>query len=64
MNEKFAHPQYISTSMDWNVKVNNGKTFSSSKWIAFDSTKEDCNIYDKDCFEFLNKKTVLKEHSF
>jgi hypothetical protein len=64
MDEKFAHPQYISTSMDWNVKVNNGKTFSASKWLSFDSTKENCSIYDLSYWEYLNNKTVLKEHSF
>lgn len=64
MDEKFAHKQFISTSMDWNVSVNNGKTFKTSKWLSFDSTKKNCNIYDLDCWDFLNKNTILKENKF
>lgn len=64
MDEKFAHPQYISTSLDWNVHSNNGNTFSASKWLSFDSTKANCNIYNLDNWNYLNKNTVLKTHSF
>lgn len=64
MDAKYAHKQYISTSFEWNVKSNNGKTFKASKWLAFDSTMENCNIYNQECWELLNKKTVLKTHSF
>ena len=64
MNEKYAHPQYIAASFEWNVKANGGKTFKASKWLSFDSTMENCNIYNQDCWDILNKKTVLKQHSF
>lgn len=64
MNEKYAHKQYISTSFEWNVYLNDGKTFKASKWLEFDSTMENCNIYNQNCWNLSSNKSVLKTHSF
>lgn len=64
MQEKHAHPQYIITSSVWDVNVNNGNTFKPSKWLEFDSTMENCNIYNLENWKSLNEDVVLKNHSF
>ena len=63
-DEKYTHKQYIISSIEWDVYKNNGETFKASKWISFDSTQPNCNIYNHDNWDFLNKKSVLKKHSF
>ena len=64
MSEKTAHAQYISRSGEWDVNKNNGNTFLPARWMAFDSTKPNCNIYDKNYFSYLNEYVVLDSHSF
>lgn len=64
MNEKSAHPQYISASSNWDVRTNNGNTLEASRWFSFDSTKSNCNIYDLDNWSLLKQNVVLKSHSF
>ena len=57
-NEKTAHRQFVIRSLDWNVNVNNGKTFLPSQWCSVED-----NIWDKDDWEFYETETVLKEYS-
>ena len=57
-NEKTAHRQYVIKSLDWNVNVNNGKTFLPSQWCSVED-----DIWDKNDWEFYDETTVLKEHS-
>ncbi len=58
-NEKTAHRQYIIKSVNWDVTVNNGKTFLPAQWCSVED-----DIWDKNDWEFYNEETVLKEHSF
>lgn len=64
MDEKFAHPQLVSMSVNWNVYTNDGNTFTPSGWLKFDSLAQDCNLYNKGNWEVLKKEVVLKKHSF
>jgi hypothetical protein len=64
MNEKYAHPQYISASGDWDIKTNNKYNFSASDWLCFDSTEQNCNIYNMENWSYQGKSIVLKKHAF
>lgn len=56
-DEKTAHDQFVMLSREWNIKKNNGNTFTASRWASVTN-----NIWDKDDWRFDNNKTVLKEH--
>lgn len=56
-DEKTAHDQFVSMSMDWDVSVNSGNTFLPSEWA---SVKE--NLWDKNNWTFYSTKTVLNQH--
>ena len=64
MSEKFAHKQYITKSIEWDVSINNGKTFLPSDWLVFDSTAPNCNIYNPDNWGLINDIVTLKNHSY
>jgi len=58
-DEKTAHDQYIITSYDWDVLINNGNTFLPSKWV---SVKD--NLWDKEQWKFYDEEIVLDAHEF
>ena len=58
-NEKTAHEQYISLSMEWDVNTVNGNTFPSSGWA-----KVSDDLWDADNWEFYREKVVLKDYQF
>lgn len=64
MEEKFSHKQFISTTDSYSIYKNNGNSFLPSTWLSFDSTKPNCNIYDLECWDYLEDNIVLKEHYF
>ena len=55
-DEKTAHEQYVSLSLDWKVYENNAGTFSASRWA---SVSED--IWDEDNWTFYNEEVVIPE---
>ncbi|MBQ7222977.1 MAG: YidC/Oxa1 family membrane protein insertase [Erysipelotrichaceae bacterium] len=57
MEEKTAHDQFIITSRDWDVATNHGNTFAPATWAAISG-----NIWDRSDWQFIDEKTVLKEH--
>ncbi|MBQ9872015.1 MAG: YidC/Oxa1 family membrane protein insertase [Eubacterium sp.] len=57
IDEKTAHDQLITTSMDWNVATNNGCTFNASGWASVHD-----NIHDRENWSFTTEKIVLQEH--
>jgi hypothetical protein len=58
-SEKTAHEQYIILSEEWDVTINNGKTFLPAKWISIKD-----NLWDKDKWIYYDENVVLQEHSF
>ncbi|MBQ6830304.1 MAG: YidC/Oxa1 family membrane protein insertase [Clostridia bacterium] len=58
-DEKTAHDQYITLSLEWDTKTNNGNTFTPSKWA-----KVSDDMWNKKNWEFYNEKVVLKDHEF
>lgn len=58
MDEKTAHPQFITMSYDWDVLENNGTTFMPAKWASVTE-----NLWDLDNWIFYPGETVLKEHT-
>jgi len=58
-DEKTAHDQFITTSMDWDVTSNNGYTFTPSGWASVHD-----NIHDRRNWRFTSEKIVLQEHRF
>ena len=64
MDEKYAHSQYISLSLAWDISKNNGNTFKKSRWLKFDSLAQDCNIYNMNNWSVSDSSFVLKEHLF
>ena len=51
-DEKWAHPQYIIASNEWDVSKNNGKTFLPSHWLSIHDDiwiRENWICYSDDC---------------
>jgi len=57
MDEKFAHDQFIMLSRHWSTASNNGKTFAASTWAIVSE-----NLWDREDWEFIPEKLVLKDH--
>ncbi len=52
---KMKEKQYVITSNEFDVSVNNGNTFLPSQWYIFDGD----NVWDKNSWTFLEEVTVL-----
>lgn len=52
--DKKGKEQYITTSIDWDIQVNNGNTFSTSTWY---SVKD--NIWDKNNWDFIDREVLV-----
>ncbi len=58
MEEKTAHPQFITLSHDWSVDENGGTTFLPSTWASVMD-----NLWDLSNWTFYSGETILKEHA-
>lgn len=57
-DEKFAHDQFVSLSLEADVDINNGNTFLPGKWA---SVKTD--MRDRSNWSFCDQEVVLTEHA-
>ncbi len=57
-DEKTAHRQFMTRSIEWQVTSNNGFCFRASKWMSVGN-----DIWNKDDIEYYDEYVVLKEHS-
>ncbi len=60
--EKFAHPQYIMKSGDWETTgTANNTTFPASLWSRLEVND---NVWNQEDWEHCTEKALLKEHAF
>lgn len=57
-DEKTAHRQFVTRSLDWQVSINNGTCFLPARWMSVED-----DIWDKNDWEYYEGNLVLKEHS-
>lgn len=58
-DEKTAHEQYVILSNEYLVDTNNGNTYLPARWARVKD-----NLWDKDNWEFYDRKTVLDGYGF
>lgn len=60
--EKFAHPQYIMKSGDWETTgTANNTTFPAALWSRLEVND---NVWNQEDWEHYTEKALLKEHAF
>lgn len=42
-NEKMAHDQYVNSSWEWDIEINNGNTYLPAKWYSVHDDMRDIN---------------------
>lgn len=56
-DEKYAHPQFIICSNDWETSKNNGNTYLPSRWASVQN-----DLWNRENWILYDGSVVLKEH--